>query len=373
MAGLYIHIPYCHSKCYYCDFLSTPSRATMPDYIDALGIELDMRCNETEEAFDTVYIGGGTPSILPTTLLEQLVSKINSVMDISSLAEFTIEANPEDINKTWCNKLRSLGITRVSMGIQSFIDDELRAVGRRHTAADACQAIDTLRSSGISEISGDLIYGLPGQTIESWNNSLSQLLEMELPHFSAYLLSYEKGTRLYARLISGKITEATEDDVQNMYDILCHKAAKNGYEHYEISNFSLPGHNAIHNSNYWRDRPYLGIGVAAHSFDKRLRRFNGNSIAQYIKSISMHQPFYTIDDETGENRHNDYIITALRTSKGINIANYTAKYGQQMTDRLISTAGQYLDSGKMALNNNYLSIKEKAMLISDRIMLDFII
>ncbi len=372
MAGLYIHIPYCHSKCSYCDFFSTPNHATLSSYIDALIAELGMRIAEMREDIATVYIGGGTPSILPVELLHKLIAAISEYADIPSLKEFTIEANPEDVTPEWCEAIKSMGITRVSMGIQSFNDDELKIINRRHSAFTAISAIETLRKSGISEISGDLIYGLPLQSLDSWKMSLGTLLSFRLPHFSSYLLSYEPGTRLYAQLMNGKVAEASEELVQEMYSTLIEVAAKKGYEHYEISNFSLPGHNAVHNSNYWRDQPYLGIGVSAHSFDGCDRRFNGNNIKQYVETIMSGLPYFTLEGENEDERHNDYIIVSLRTVCGIDLDGYGRRWGEQSYNRLIKLAQPYLLSGKMLLKENRLSIAETAMLVSDRIMVDFI-
>ena len=373
MSGLYIHIPYCHSKCAYCDFLSTPRVDTMSQYVDALIKEFDMRVPEIQGTFSTIYIGGGTPSILPTILLNKIITHISKYVNIRSLDEFTIEANPEDISSEWCDAIVKMGVSRVSMGIQSFNDVELKAINRRHSAQMAVDAIDILRRSGINEISGDLIYGLPGQSLDSWKQSLEKLLSFGLPHFSAYLLSYEPGTGLYAQLKNGKVQEASEELAQEMYNHLIDTAKINGYEHYEISNFSLPGHKAIHNSNYWRDLPYLGLGVSAHSFDGCNRRFNGNNIKQYITSIESGKPYYTIEDETQEERHNDYIIVSLRTSTGINLDDYRHRWGETFYEQLISTAQKYLSGGEMIYRGNQLAISEKSMLISDRIMIDFII
>lgn len=373
MAGLYIHIPYCHSKCAYCDFLSTPRADTMLQYIEALKMELDMRASEINDAISTIYIGGGTPSILPLPLLQQLINHIAGYIDIATLDEFTIEANPEDISDEWCISVVNMGISRVSIGIQSFNDVELKAINRRHSAQMAVDAIEILHRSGINAISGDLIYGLPGQSLNSWKQSLEKMLSFGLPHFSSYLLSYEPGTGLYAQLKNGKVQEASEELAQEMYNHLIETAKINGYEHYEISNFSLPGHNAIHNSNYWRDLPYLGLGVSAHSFDGCNRRFNGNNIKQYITSIETGKPYFTIENETQEERHNDYIIVSLRTSHGINLDDYRHRWGDTYYKQLISTAQKYLSSGEMIIRGNQLAISEKSMLISDRIMIDFII
>lgn len=373
MAGLYIHIPYCHSKCIYCDFFSTPRCENIEEYITAILQEYDLRHTETDEEFSTIYIGGGTPSIIPMESLNRLIEGLKKRINIADIKEWTIEANPEDITPEWVKTIVSHGVNRVSMGIQSFRDNELSAINRRHDARKAVDAISILRDNGIDEISGDLIYGLPGQTSESWQHSLDMLLSFRLPHFSAYLLSYEPKTKLYAMLQNGKIEEVSEAEATRRYMHLCEKSRLAGYEHYEISNFSLPGHNAKHNSNYWKNKPYLGLGVSAHSFDGRIRRFNGNDIKKYISTLNSGATYYETETETPDERHNDYIITALRTAEGINLANYKKQWGEELYQRLLNISHSYTATGKMAIQAGKLAITESSMLISDRIMIDFII
>ena len=222
--------------------------------------EYEARRDEiTTESFATIYAGGGTPSLLPPELFSPLISLADTG------AEITIEANPEDVTEEWTDRILSAGFNRVSMGVQSLIDEELTAVGRRHTAAQALRAISVLRSHGISNISCDLIYGLPEQTLESWDYSLQTMLELDLPHLSAYLLSYEPGTRLTARLNTGKISETPEDVIERMYSSLCSLTRQAGMNHYEISNFCKDGMHSRHNSSYWDFTPYLGLGPGAHS------------------------------------------------------------------------------------------------------------
>ncbi len=369
MAGLYIHIPYCHSKCAYCDFYSMPRTDTLQQYVCALLTELDLRISEIEDKITTVYIGGGTPSILPIDLLSKIVCSVANYVDLSTIEEFTIEANPEDVTAEWVDAISRLGINRVSMGIQSFNDNELKVINRRHTAHTALQAIETLRRGGITRISGDLIYGLPGQDLISWKRSLDQLMELHLPHFSAYLLSYEPGTGLYSRLMAGKVEEASEELVNEMYKYLISTARSNGYNHYEISNFAQCDQEAIHNTNYWRDLPYLGIGVSAHSFDGKNRKFNPANIKDYIARLSQNRCYYEIEEEDAVARHNDYIIVALRTSQGIDLEFYQGKYDYD----ILGIAQPHIDAGRMLLFDNHLAIAEESMLISDRIMLDFIV
>jgi oxygen-independent coproporphyrinogen-3 oxidase len=249
-----------------------------------------------------------------------MFERLVKCMPVSSdIQEFTVEANPDDITHEIVAVWRENGVGRVSMGIQSFDDVQLQVVGRRHTAQQAVEAVETLRAGGINNISLDLIYGLPGQTLQSWKYSLNTLLSLHPQHFSAYMLSYEQGTRLYAQLISGKVVEADDDLIEDMYGYLCSAARVAGYEHYEISNFALPGYRAKHNSNYWRFLPYVGLGPSAHSFDGVSRRMNPSNIKSYLQSLESGKIAAEIEDETAINRVNDMIMVGLRTADGLNL------------------------------------------------------
>lgn len=371
MAGLYIHIPYCHAKCAYCDFYSIPKIDNLNQYIDALITEMKLRKDEiSPNLISTVYIGGGTPSILPFNQLSKLIKNIYNLYG-KIFIEFTIEANPEDITPQWCKNIYNIGINRVSMGIQSFSDIELKAINRRHNSQQALNTIDIMRENGIVNISGDIIYGLPHQDIDSWNMSLDKLLSLYLPHFSAYLLSYEPGTKLYAQLITGKLSEASDSLVTSMYNTLIDKAAKCGYNHYEISNFSLEGKQAIHNTNYWKNEPYIGLGVSAHSFDGINRRYNPSNIKSYISSLLENKLCYIIENESETERYNDMIITRLRTSDGINV-NELKNNWSKFYNQFIITAQTLINEGKIISDNSKIYIPEKYMLLSDSIMREFI-
>jgi oxygen-independent coproporphyrinogen-3 oxidase len=311
MAGLYIHVPFCRAKCAYCDFYSGPLRTFQAEaFAEALRTELAARrAAEVGNApFNTIYVGGGTPSSVSPALFSSFVELA------APGAEITIEANPEDVTPQWVDEISRIGFNRVSMGVQSLIDAELQAVGRRHDASAALHAIDVLRHGGITNISCDLIYGLPLQTLDSWRHSLHTLLDMQIPHLSAYLLSYEEGTRLYAALQRGKLTEASDALVEQMYSELCSATRGAGLEHYEISNFAKPSMHSRHNSAYWDGTPYLGLGPGAHSFDGKTRRYNPGNYNAYVASPAT---YAVIDDEDANAVHNDRVITALRTARGI--------------------------------------------------------
>lgn len=306
VAGLYVHIPFCRAKCAYCDFYSGPLRGFSPEeYVAALQRELDARRGEVGE-FATVYIGGGTPSTMPPALLAPFLEL--------APGERTVEVNPEDVTPGFARELRAAGANRVSMGVQSLVDSELAAIGRRHTAARAVEAFETLRNAGFDNISLDLIYGLPGQTADTWKRSLHGLLDLAPEHLSAYLLSYEPGTLLHTRLAAGRIAEAPEELVDEMYTLLCDSTRSAGMEHYEISNFARPGLHARHNSSYWDMTPYIGLGPGAHSFDGKVRRANPASLKEYMAAPTS---AFVTEEENDNERHNDLVMTALRTARGI--------------------------------------------------------
>lgn len=302
-------------------------------------------------------------------LVDGILSELKSADKLRDIEEFTIEENPDDISSEILKSYRSLGIDRVSIGVQTFDDKMLSALGRRHDSAEALHALELLSSSGFN-YSADLIYGLPGQSLDDWQTQLATLLSFAPPHFSSYLLSYEAGTRLYAQLMTGKVEEASEELATAMYAHLTSAASSAGYEHYEISNFSRLGSTAIHNSNYWNLTPYLGLGVSAHSFDGRNRRSNPPKISAYIDSIAARKPFCEIEEEDDADRLNDLIITSLRTSKGLDVnllKRFPIQLQRQFADN-VNAAGSRLNR-----SSDRLTIPESDWLRSDAIFRDLIL
>lgn len=366
---VYVHIPFCASKCYYCDFYSTPRREWADRFVNALRNEWRQRTPILTEDIDTLYFGGGTPSSLTP---EQIKDIINIFPLNENLREATIEVNPEDVDSSLVEFIvKETPFRRVSMGVQSFCDDELRAVGRRHYASKAVEVFKIMRAGGIDNISCDLIYGLPGQTIESWQQSLDTLLALSPEHISAYLLSFEEGTRLSAMLSVGKIREADEETVTKMYEILCDKTSRAGYEHYEISNFALPGRNAIHNSAYWDGSPYIGLGPGAHSWDGSERSYNPSSLKDYLACEG--RDFTIIDPENELNRYNDLLITRLRTRKGLHPAEIDTKFGHASAEDFSKEAERLLNNNQLArTDEGAYVIPESLWLQSNSILLQLI-
>ncbi len=364
MAGLYVHIPFCHSKCAYCDFYSTPNQSYIEDYINAVCKEWKMRRHELNEPLETLYIGGGTPSILPQRLLDNLLKHINK----TDFLEVTIEANPEDITQKWIDQIKGLGINRVSMGIQSFDDNQLKFIGRRHSARQAIDASHLIIKNGL-RFNLDLIYGLPLQDINGWKKNLDIAFAISPEHFSAYLLSYEQGTRLWAMKEAGKIEEASEETATDMYHYLFNAARSHGYRHYEISNFAKKGSEAIHNTNYWLGKPYIGLGASAHSFYGAQRGANPSSIKCYIESINNNLIPLLIEQEDEIDRINDVIITQLRLDQGLSLDEFSTDISKKIYD----AAKPMLQNGSLIYKNNHIIIPEKEMLRSDAIMRELII
>lgn len=376
MAGIYIHIPFCRSKCAYCDFFSQPSRADEAAYAEALIHEAELRRNEVGEPFRTIYLGGGTPSLLQNDTLERIVEGVNRVFDYPDFEEFTIEANPEDITEDTLKQYKSLGINRVSIGVQSFDTAMLKSIGRSHSPRQSMKALETLASDGIN-FNADLIYGLPGQTPQQAMSDLDMMLSFRPPHLSAYLLSYEPGTRLYARMLKGEVSETSDTVAADMYRQFCDTMKSNGYQHYEISNYALPGRHARHNSLYWHYIPYIGLGASAHSFDGLTRRANPSNIKKYIIGIEnclkdSRAPIPALtEDESEQNRMNDYIITALRTSDGLDMNLIRDKFSHRFVNELLEN----INKAKCRLHSEgkRIRIPEERWLTADAILRDLIV
>lgn len=373
MAGVYVHIPFCASRCSYCDFFSTLKLADAGGpYVEAVLAEALLRRDELHgEAVKTLYLGGGTPSQLPLPLLSRLIEGLRGVFDLSGVEELTVEANPDDVTPGWCEALRSLGVNRVSMGVQSFEDHILRLIGRRHTAAQADEAVANLRRAGIDNISIDLIYGLPGQTVESWATSVKRALALRPQHISAYGLSYEEGTRLWHQRERGEIAEVPEEQCLEMYRTLIDELQAAGYEHYEISNFALPGYHSRHNSSYWDDTPYLGLGAAAHSYDGAVRRYNPSDLTGYINRTQAGELACDQERLTWQERYDERVMLGLRTARGVDAARLRQDFGDEAWRHFTHEASKRIKDGHLRLSEDgrYVLTRDGIML-SDSVIRD---
>lgn len=371
MTGLYIHIPFCKSRCIYCAFYSTTAEQMKQAYVDAVCREMELRKavyekegKDVGKTLATVYLGGGTPSQLSPTQLQQLFDTIARHYDVSDDAEITIECNPDDVTEAFAELLRSLPVNRVSMGAQTFDDDRLQFIHRRHTSEQVTTAIQRLREKGIHNISIDLMYGFSDETLEEWEHDIQQALALNVEHISAYALTYEEGTPLYRLLEEGKVKEIDEERSLAMYDRLIDRLQEAGYEHYEISNFSRKGWRSRHNSSYWQLVPYIGIGAAAHSYDGRRRQWNIADINSYINHIQ--QGVVPAEGELldKDSRYNDHVMLALRTCEGLDLDTLDSDERSYCEE----TAKKFVLDGLLVKTDNHLRLSRKGLFVSDMIM-----
>lgn len=372
MAGIYIHIPFCKQRCLYCAFYSSTLHSKQQEYCDALCREIIMRRNYIIGIIDTVYFGGGTPSTLTREQLQKILGTIKENYRLSPSAEITIEANPDDLTPEYLATLRSLSFNRLSMGIQSFDDAQLKAIGRRHTAERARQAVKDARTAGFENISIDLMFALPSSTSAQWQESIKQAIELRPTHISAYNLTYEEETPLYRALQQGKIEAVDEEENLKQFEILIEQLAAAGYRHYEISNFALPGYESRHNSSYWHDIPYLGCGAAAHSYNGESRSWNISDIKTYIEGINNGAPFSEVEQLTTAEQYNDTILTRLRTADGVPSDWMREKFGDKLTDYMLRNAAPHIAAGRLKEDNGILSLTREGLFVSDAIIRDLI-
>ena len=364
MAGLYVHIPFCKSRCVYCGFYSTTMYEMRQKYVVALVDELRLRRSYCDQRWHTVYLGGGTPSTLDASQLEMLFCAI----DCSQSKETTIECNPDDVTDEFVTMLKSLPVNRVSMGAQTFDDERLRFLRRRHSACDVAKAVERLQKAGIDNISVDLMFGFPNDTLDHWRSDVSQALSLGVQHISAYSLMYEEGTPLYNMRERGVVREADEELTRSMYYLLKDRLESAGYEHYEVSNFALPGRRALHNSSYWTGVPYMGIGAAAHSYDGTTRQWNIDDVLIYINKVENNELPYTMERLDQYERYNDMVMLALRTREGVDMEVLSSRFGKDLSDYCLSAAGQFLTTGLLRLDGRRLRLTRDGLYVSDMIM-----
>ena len=330
MSGIYIHIPFCRRKCLYCAFYSVALLSKKQDYIDALYTEIEGTLDFLPSRhIGTIYFGGGTPSLLSISELEQIVTKLRRHYVLSPDYECTIEANPEQLNKTYLKDLLSIGINRISIGVQSFNDETLRFLGRKHNAEEAEAAVHLAAAAGFDDISIDLIYGISQRQAGEWEADLHKACSLPIRHLSCYALTNEENSLLWRKIKQQQLPEIDEDLANKEFHTLLQIARQNGFEQYEISNFARNGQISRHNSAYWSGEPYLGLGPSAHSFDGQTRKWNVSDIMQYIDDIATGNFSGDSETLTLDNRYNEYVMLGLRTAKGINLAQITELFGEK--------------------------------------------
>jgi oxygen-independent coproporphyrinogen-3 oxidase len=373
MAGIYIHIPFCKKRCTYCDFYTEVAPQFIPELIKSIGKELLIRKDYTGESeINTIYFGGGTPSILNNEQFKFLFNVIQSNYVINSNAEITFEANPDDLNSDFFKSIKSLPFNRISIGIQSFNNDDLKRLNRRHNSNQAIEAVENAKKAGFNNISIDLIYGLPFQTIESWNNQLEMAFSLGIQHISAYGLTYEEGTKLWKQREKGEIKMVDDETMNEMYLILLDTARVNGFEAYEISNFARPGFRSNHNTSYWKQEPYIGVGPSAHSYNLKSRQWSIASINKYMHAIESNKPFFEVEELTVKEQFNDYVLVSIRTSDGTDVSKIERDFGKEFADIFTKSIQKYIENGKVIQTKDNFVLSRQGILISNRILIDLI-
>ncbi len=367
MAGLYLHIPFCESRCYYCDFYSSTYKGNRSLLLTSIEKELADRKHYLKEPVRTIYLGGGTPSQLT---LEELSTLLQTVYDNYDCAveELTMEVNPEDLSADYLEGLKSLSVSRLSIGIQSFNDADLKQINRRHTAQKAIETVRLAQQIGFDNISIDLIYGLPQQTLTGWKVNIQQAIDLNVQHISAYSLTFEEGTMLTKMRDRGEIQEADEELSFEMFKLLRHMLSENGYVPYEISNFALPGYESKHNSSYWNYVPYLGVGPSAHSFDGQSRRWNIANSRLYISKMAEGDTYYNTETLDNFTRYNEYVMTGLRKKEGVDIAVLENLFGKDLKDYFLRMIDTYIKEGKVIKEGQHYYLSEEGIFISDYII-----
>jgi len=373
MAGVYIHIPFCKSFCHYCDFYSTTDNSETESFVQAVMLETAMQARYLDgETVETIYLGGGTPSLLTVAQTGQIISAVRENFSISNDPEITVEVNPDDVYEGYFRELAGTGVNRVSLGVQSWNDKRLKYLGRRHDAAQSAKALGLAFKEGIINVSADLIYGLQGMTTGDLKHDLEETFGWPVTHLSAYHLTIEEGTRFGKMKKEKKLTEPDEETSNAMFSLLGNMCREKGFIHYEISNFALPGYISRHNSAYWKQIPYLGLGPSAHSFNRTSRQWNVSDIKKYIRSISGGKVPFEKEDLDRLTTFNEYVMTSLRTMWGIDLEHIEAYYDKELHDYLVNLSGKYIRYGLMRREKNTLVLTDQGRMISDNIIAELL-
>lgn len=369
MSGVYIHIPFCEKKCYYCDFYTVLSVKYKKDYIKVLIQELKLRQNyliNTE--VKTIYFGGGTPSLLNSSEIQIIIEEIYMVYSVSADVEITLEANPDDLTKAYVKNLKITDINRLSVGLQSFSNDDLILMNRRHNAKEIYSSVKFLQDAGYYNLSGDLIYGLPNSNLEKWQYNLDEFFKLKIPHLSAYHLTYEPNAVFNKYLKKGKIKEINENSSLEQFKRLKELTEKHKFIHYETSNFAKEGFFSKHNTAYWQQKPYLGLGASAHSYNLKSRQYNVLNLKEYIKRVGEGTDFFEKEELTINDRYNDYLITSLRTMWGTNLNYIKENFGKKHFAFIQKESEGFIQQKLLIKENNILKTTSKGKFVEDMIL-----
>ncbi|HLA96168.1 MAG TPA: radical SAM family heme chaperone HemW [Pyrinomonadaceae bacterium] len=372
LAGVYLHIPFCKSRCSYCDFATDVYRnhETVEKYVDALCDEIPGSSAGWQCAADTIYFGGGTPSLLTSTQVERIIEIVDSYFDISVDAEITMEMNPATVMLETLREYRSLGVNRASFGVQTFNERDLKLLARGHDANDARQTFRMLREAGFENVSFDLIAGLPEQTMHDWKRNLEEAIAMQPEHLSLYLLEIHEATPLAEQLRTGRRALPDEELAAEMYEIMIDRLAAAGYVQYEISNFAKPGFESRHNSKYWTLDPVYGFGVSAHSFDGFQRYSNERDTSKYVARVENYAGAEVMRERI--DAASEFIFLGLRLNEGIDLAKYRERFGIDLIDKYADAIDRLYDTGLLQITGNRLQLTRKGMLFSNEVFAEFV-
>lgn len=374
MAGIYIHVPFCKKKCLYCDFYSLGASEKTQQYHLLIEKELTLiKGFIPNERIDTIYFGGGTPSLLAASQVNHILNCISKTFDVSADAEITIEVNPDDVTSDLMKAYRNIGVNRVSIGIQSLSDDELKFMGRRHNADDAEKSVEISLKNGFDNISIDLIYGIPNSTLSSWEYSLKKAFSLDIKHLSCYHLTYEEETPLTRKLNKKIFTEVDEATSVGQFNLLQDMAKAHGFVHYEVSNLAKEGFYSKHNTSYWKGIPYLGLGPSAHSYNGKQRAWNPNSYQKWEKGIASNVPIIEQEELDEITLFNEVILTHLRTIWGVNLDELRKNFNPLHIEQMLSSAKRLIENNHLKLDGSTLHIPSEQFLISDGIISSLII
>lgn len=374
MAGIYIHIPFCKQKCHYCDFYKETTVYQKSGFLKALSIEMKERNSFLMgEKIDTIYFGGGTPSVLSILDIRSILSEIDSLWDVAANAEITMEANPDDLSPDYLNDLIQTPVNRLSIGIQALDDEILRFLYRRHRAQQAVEVVEMAKAIGFKSISIDFIYGIPGLSLSGWKDCLSQAIQLDVDHISAYHLGIEPDTQFGRLKSQGKIKEIDEEVSLEHYQIMCEMLGRAGYQHYEISNFCRPGRESRHNSSYWNNQIYLGLGPSAHSYNGTERSWNVRNLTEYIRQLN--KPVLPSESEvlSDKDRFNEMLMTKLRTQQGLSLNYLKQTFPETFINELRTKLQTMIDNHLLVLENEMIRIPEKQWFVSDSLIADLFI
>ncbi len=370
MAGIYIHIPFCRKACHYCNFHFSTTHSLLPQMVDAIIAEVLLQKDYISEPVDTIYFGGGTPSLCTTEQITNILQAIQTVFTVNNEAEITLESNPDDITAEKLVAWKSMSINRLSIGVQSFVDDDLRWMNRAHTANQATKSIILAQQFGFTNITIDLIYGTPTLTDEQWQSNVQKAISLGITHLSCYALTVEPKTALNKMIEQQKIPNIDAEKQAHHFELLMQWLEAAGYEHYEISNFAKPGHRSKHNSSYWQGKTYLGLGPSAHSFNGKSRQWTIANNALYMASITQNTVPFEIENLTITQQINEYIMMSLRTLEGLSLKYVQQKWGNHINTTILASSERYIKQKNMILADDYLQLTQAGKLLADGISAD---